>query len=191
MKKLALSAMMLALVSAYPALAVEEHHPDQKPGAGAAQAAPAKPAADPEKAVQKLKDNTKKLQAQLDKIGKAKDARERQKLLGEHMQTMQESMMVAGAMGSGGMMGGGMMGGGMMGCPMMSGMMGGGQGGMMGMMHGGQGGGMMGGGMMGGGAGGPGADAMMGRMQQMEKRVDMMQMMMEQMLKGQTPPAQK
>ena len=49
MKKLTLSAMMLALVSAHPALAVEEHHPDQKPGAGAAQAAAAKPAADPEK----------------------------------------------------------------------------------------------------------------------------------------------
>ncbi|MBU1603275.1 MAG: hypothetical protein KKA74_14780 [Gammaproteobacteria bacterium] len=101
--------------------------------------------------------NVRKMQTQLERIAKAKTDDERQKAMAEHMRTMQENMQMAS---------------GMMGCPMM-GMMG--QGGM-GMM--GQGGmGMMGqGGMM--GSGGPmgGADD---RMQQMEKRMDMMEMMMK------------
>jgi len=78
----------------------------------------------------------------------------------EHMQNMQENMMVGKSMaGAGGGMG-------MMDCPMMKdGMMGGG----MGMMRGGKGGmGMAG-----------GDDMMAKRMEMMEKRMDMMQMMMQ------------
>jgi hypothetical protein len=45
-------------------------------------------------------------------------------------------------------------------------------------------------GMMGGGAG-PGPDAAMNRMNMLEKRMDMMQMMMEQMTKSQAPPKQE
>ena len=50
--------------------------------------------------------------------------------------------------------------------------------------------GMMGkGGMMGHGGEGSQHEAMMDRMHQMEKRMDMMQMMMEQMVKAQAAPA--
>lgn len=156
MKNPTLVVVMTALILTGPAaLAVEEHHPDQKP------AATAPPARDTEQALQQMKQNADKLRAQMDKILKAKDPAERQKLMQEHMQTLRASMATAaGAMGGGpgGGMGMGMTGGGMMDCPMMSGMMGG-----------------MGGGMM--------NEAMMGRMNQMEKRLDMMQMMIEQMRK--------
>ncbi len=117
--------------------------------------APAAPR-DAEKAVQQMGENVNKLRAQMDKILKTKEPAERQKLVQEHMQTLRASMTTAAA-AMGGMPGpGGMMGGGMMmDCPMM--------------------GQMMGGGMMG--------EQMMQRMQQMEKRMDMMQMMLEQMRK--------
>lgn len=157
-----------ALIAAAPAFAVEEHHPDEatKPQA----AAPAKAAAqDVEKTTQRMKDNLKKMEGQVEKIRKARDPAERERLLQEHMQSMRENMMMGQSLAAGpGAMG--MMGGGMMDqCMRMMG----GPGGM---------------GMMGGGAG---PEAMMGRMQQMEKRMDMMQMMMEQMLKaqGQAAPA--
>jgi hypothetical protein len=102
------------------------------------------------------------MQTQLDKIGRAKNSQERQRLLQEHMQTMRENMMLGkGVMSD------------MMGCPMMKG-------------------GMMGDGMMGGGmgmmGGGTAPDAAMNRMNMMEKRMDMMQMMMEQMTKSQVQP---
>lgn len=159
MKKIAISALVLALGSAYPAFAEEAHHPEQ---------VAAKPvqAPDAEKSVQKLKENARKLQAQTDKITKTRDPKERQKLLAEHMQTLQESMMTAKGMQAGGMN-----------CPMMGGDQGGG--GMMGMMHGGQGGGMT--------CGMPGE--MMKRHEMMEKRMDMMQMMLENLMKSQGQPA--
>ena len=128
-----------------------------------AKAAPAKP----EQTVKKMQDNVKKMQGQLDRIAKAKSDDERQKAMAEHMRTMQENMQMGRGMQAG-----------MMGCPMMM------EGGMMG--KGGMG--MMGGGMMGGPQAG-GAD----RMQQMERRMDMMQMMMEQMMRrpdGQPMPMQ-
>lgn len=155
MKNSMLVVVMTALMLAGPiALAVEEHHPNQKPTA----TTPAAPK-DVEKAVQQMGDNVSTMRAQMDKILKTKDPAERQKLVQEHMQTLRASMATAaGAMGGGpggGMMGPGMMGGGKMDCPMMEQ--------------------MMGGDMMGG--------QMMQRMQQMEKRMDMMQMMLEQMRK--------
>ena len=123
------------------------------------QAQPAKATApDTGKTVQKMQGNVKKMQSQLDHIAKTKDAKERQKLLQEHMQTMQENMMAGKSMM-----------GGKMDCPMMKdGMMNGG----MGMMD--QGGGVA-----------MAPDTTADRMQMMEKRMDMMQMMMENMSKNQ------
>ena len=149
------------LLAAPVAWAVDEHHPDQNTGSAAA--APPVSVKDTEQALQQMKQNADKLRAQMDKIITTKDPAERQKLMQEHIQTLRASLITAaGAMGgmpgSGGMMGSGMMAGGMMDCPMMSGMMGG----------------------AGGGAANP---AMMDRLNQMEKRLDMMQMMLEDMRK--------
>lgn len=156
------SATLTALALSAPyAIADDAHHPDQPKTQAAATAAPVAPAS-ADKSVQAMKENTRKMQAQLDKIGRTKNPQERQKLLHEHMRTMKENMM----------MGKGMMGD-MMSCPMMK----------EGMMEGGMMGGGMG--MMGGGTA---PDAMMNRMNMMEKRMDMMQMMMEQMTKSQAQP---
>ncbi len=152
MKKLLITTACALAFASWNVLAVEEHHPGQAQSAKA-------PAPDTGKTVQKMQDNVKKMQGQLDRIAKTKDAKERQKLLQEYMHTLQDNMMA-----SKGMMAG------MMDCPMMKdGMMGGG----MGMM-----------GSPGGSADTP-QDAAMNRMQMMEKRMDMMQMMMENMSKGQ------
>lgn len=112
----------------------------------------AAPAQAPAKTVQQMQDNAKKMESQLDRLAKAKTPEERQKLLAEHMQTMRENMMLGQQMGMGDA-----------GCPMM-GMMG--RGGM----------------MMGSGGAGMDPEAMMNRMQHMEKRMDMMQMMMERQM---------
>lgn len=131
---------LLATVLALPAtvLADDAHHPDQ---AGAPAAAQAKA---PEQTVKKMQGNVKKMQGQLDRLGKARNEAEFQKLLAEHMKTMHENLVMAEGMAG-------------MDCAMM------GQQGMHG-MHG-----MMGEGMAGQ------HEAMMQRMQQMEKRMDMME----------------
>src|SRR5574338_596423 len=67
-----------------------------------------------------MQDDAKKMQSQLERIGRAKTPEERQKILAEHMQTMRETMMLGQRMTKGDM-----------GCPMM-GTMGGGAMGMMG-----------------------------------------------------------
>jgi hypothetical protein len=155
MKTITLSAIAASIVLAMPVYADDAHHPEP----GKAQTAQAQPDG---KTVQKMQDNLGRMRTQLERLAKAKTDDERQKIMGEHMQTMQENMGMARGMQSG-----------MMGCPMMQGGMGmmGGQGGM-GMM-GGQGGmGMMGEGMAGG-------DMMSKRMDMMERRMDMMQMMMQ------------
>ncbi|MDK9703019.1 MAG: hypothetical protein OEL20_07740 [Sulfuritalea sp.] len=160
MKKFAMTAIAAALAFSAPVFADDAHHPEK---AADAKSAPAQPAPQ----VKKMQDNVKKMPAQLDRIAKAKTDPERQKAMAEHMQTMQENMVMARGMQAGMMMD----------CPMMEGgMMGKGGMGMMGK------GGMMGGGMgmMGGGQGMAGADDMMAkRMEMMEKRMDMMQMMMQ------------
>jgi hypothetical protein len=79
---------------------------------------------------QQMMERMKTMHAQMDKIRQTADPKEREKLMAEHMKTMQEGMQMMQGMG----------------------------GGMMGMMGGGQ---------------GP---------QMMEGRMDMMQMMMEQMM---------
>ncbi len=130
---------------------------------------PAKPGMqmDMDKQMPQMQDNMKKMQQQMEKIGATTDPKVRQKLMQEHMQTMQENMKTMRGMGG----------------PMM---MGSGERGGMGM--GGQKGGM--------GMGGQKGDTAMGgqksadvtggdvkaRQETMEKRMDMMQMMMEQMI---------
>ena len=175
-RKQGIAVVSAAWLLAVPvAWAVDEHHPDQN--AGPAAAALPVSAKDTEQALQQLKQNADKLRAQMDKILKTKDPSERQKLMQEHMQTLRASMTTAagvmgGRPGSGGMMGHGTMGGGMMDCPMMDQKMGGG---MMDcpMMSG----------MMGGAGGGAANQAITDRLNQMEKRLDVMQMMLEDMRK--------
>ena len=113
---------------------------------------PAASAPTPEQTVQKMQANATRMQSQLEAVAEAKTPEERRKLLMEHMQTMRENMMLGRQMAMGDMD-----------CPMMGGMA---------MMH-------EGGMMAPGAAGSP--DAMAERMRQMERRMDMMQMMMERM----------
>jgi len=161
-RKLGIAVVCAAWLLAVPvAWAADEKRPDQS--AGPAAAAPSVSAKDTEKALQQMKQNADKLRAQMDKILKTKNPSDRQKLIQEHMQTLRASMTTAagvmgGRPGSGGMMGSGMMGGGTMDCPMMSG-------------------------MMGGAGGGAANQAITDRLNQMEKRLDVMQMMLEGMRK--------
>src|SRR5215213_7241981 len=85
---------LCAGVFALPAIADDAHHPDEKIQAPA-KPAPAKPAAG-------TQGDMKRMQEQMAQIHGSTDPKERQRLMGEHMKTMQESM---GKMG--GMMGGG------------------------------------------------------------------------------------
>ena len=103
--------------------------------------APAKPAMgmDMDKHMGKMQGNMKAMQAQMDKIHKTTDPKERQKLMQAHMTAMQENMKAMRGMGG----------------PMMKG--------------GGEHGGMKDGDMM-------------KRHEMMANRMDMMQMMMEQMM---------
>lgn len=102
-----LSTLLLTCSVAMPAVtqADDAHHPDKaKPPAVGQSKAPA------EQTVRKMQGNVKKMQAQLDQLGKTRNEAEFQKLLGEHMRTMQENMMLSRGM-SGmdcAMMGGGM-----------------------------------------------------------------------------------
>jgi len=161
-RKLGIAVVCAAWLLAVPvAWAADEKRPDQS--AGPAAAAPSVSAKDTEKALQQMKQNADKLRAQMDKILKTTNPSDRQKLIQEHMQTLRASMTTAagvmgGRPGSGGMMGSGMMGGGTMDCPMMSG-------------------------MMGGAGGGAANQAITDRLNQMEKRLDVMQMMLEDMRK--------
>jgi len=164
--KTILSIIAASLLLALPAYADDTHQHGEKAGPAAAAKAPA--AAQP---LQKMQANVRKMQAQLARIGKAKSEEARHKLLAEHLQTLQENMMLGKEMADGDS------------CAMMHGDAG---------MMGHQGMGMMeqSGGMMGKGSGMTGqGGGMAERMQQMEKRMDMMQMMMEQMGKTQPAPA--
>ncbi len=86
----------------------EEDHAAHHPGADQSQAAPTpddKPAG---MKMEKMQDKMKKMQEQMEKIHSAKDPQERQKLMKEHMLSMQEGMKMMGGMGAG-MKGGDMM----------------------------------------------------------------------------------
>lgn len=161
MNRITMTAIAASLAFAAPVFADDAHHPEK---AAEAKSAPAQPAPQ----IRKMQDNVKKMPAQLDRIAKAKTDEARHKAMAEHMQTMQENMKMAHYMKAG-----------MMDCPMMEGgMMG--KGGM-GMMHGE----MMGKPGMDMKAGDAAAAIPADRMQQMEKRMDMMQGMMEQMMRRQ------
>ncbi len=145
MMKAILSTLALSLAATLPALADDAHHPDQPAAA---------PAPIAESAVRTMRDNTARMQQQLDAMAATKNPVEQRKLLMEHMQTMRENMMLGQQAAAPGM-----------GCAMMGGM---------GMM--GPGMGMMGGPAM------ATPEAMASRMHQMEQRMDMMQMMMDMMM---------
>lgn len=150
-----MKSILIAAMAACLGLAIPAYADDAHHPEQAA-AAPQAPADAPAQTLQKMQDKVKEMQGQLERVAKAKTDEDRQKAIAEHMMTMQENMMLARRMQDG-----------MMGCPMM----GSGMGAMMG-QQGGPGDGSM---QMG----------MMARMQQMEKRLDMMQMMMEQSMRGQ------
>jgi hypothetical protein len=143
MKTFATTLLTMSILLAAPAFAEQAHHPDQAGAAAVEQAAPT---------FERMQDNLKIMQGQLQRAAEAKTDKERLQAMTEHMQTMRENMSMAQGMQ-----------GGMMNCPMMQGGMGGG----MGMM------GMMGGGAM--------PSDMGARMHSMEQRMDMMQMMMQRM----------
>jgi hypothetical protein len=107
MKTITLSAIAASIALAMPALAEDAHHPAQPGGTPTTQAQP------DGKTVQKMQGNLSVMQKQLERLGKAKTAEERQKLMDDHMKTMQENMGMTKGMQSG-----------MMDCPMMQGGMG-------------------------------------------------------------------
>ena len=90
MKKLAMTALAAALAFATAAFADDARHSETTPGTKSASAKPA--AKNPTQVVQKMQDNVKKMQPQLDRIAKAKTDDERQKAMAEHLQTMQENI---------------------------------------------------------------------------------------------------
>jgi hypothetical protein len=98
MKNLSTLAMAISLIFAAPAFANDEHHPEKAP---AAKTATAPADANVPATVKKMQSNVKKMQAQLDRIGKAKTDEARQKAMAEHMQTMQENMHLTRGMQSG------------------------------------------------------------------------------------------
>lgn len=159
------TAIALLCALALPAWADDAHHPEAVPAATAP--APQAQAG----TVKQLRANVKKLQTQLGRLSKAGSDAQRQALLGEYLRTLHENMALAESLGGEGME-----------CPMMEGGMAHPMGHEMGHeMHHGMGQGTMP--MMGGADAGQGS--MAERMQLLEKRMDMMQMMMERM--GGTP----
>lgn len=204
MKTKTIVAVTTLLMSSGVALAAgdapdqQSHHPD--PAGATAQAAPAVPGGG--MPMMPMHENMQKMHAQMDEIRRTEDPDKRDELIQAHIASMQEMMqMMQGMhggkpmMGQDGMMGQGM---GMQGGKMMGGQQGdkmaAPQGGMMGQGMGMQGGKMMGGqqgdkmaapqgNMMGGQQ--AGMMDMMNRQQTMEQRMDMMQMMIDQMMQNQ------
>lgn len=142
MKPFATTLFSMSVLLAAPAFAEQTHHPEQAGAVAVVQAAPT---------FERMQDNLKIMQGQLQRAAEAKTGEERLQVMTEHMQTMRENMGMAHGMQ-----------GGMTNCPMMQGSMGTGAG-----M------GMMGGGAMSGDMG--------ARVHSMEQRMDMMQMMMQRM----------
>lgn len=77
------------------AVAVDEHHPDQK-------GAPVKDAGMP---MGKMQDNMLRMHEQMHKIMQSKDPKERERLMQEHQKMMQENMKMMGGEGKGATMG--------------------------------------------------------------------------------------
>ena len=171
MRKTLSIAIVAGLVWAFPAAAVDEHHPEQQKAASTPNApndaktqqklVPAASKSDSTDAQHGMPmgmmGNMEKMQQQMEKIQATTDPKERQKLMQEHMQSMQENMKAMRGMGGPMMMGSGQPGGMMMGDK-------------------------KGGKTMRGKKGGMAMGDMMKHHDMMEKRMDMMQMMMEQMM---------
>jgi len=158
MRNLPMIALFTVAVAAPLAYGVDEHHPEKAGPAAKAPQAPAKPKAEDKTAAQ-MHDHMKKMQDLMARMQKTTDPAERKTLMDEHTKAMQEGMQTMRGMGGG-------------------------------MMQGMKMGEMMEGGMMGkapkDGARKPG----MGRgapmsPEMMERRMDMMQMMMGQMMEHQ------
>ena len=145
-------------------LAEQAHHPDGAAGGQRSSTGTMSGGMMDNGTMERMQENMKKMQTQMEKIRATKDEKERERLMDEHMRTMQEGMGMMRNMGGG----------------MMQGMTGGQM----------QEGSQMGGDMGQQGASRPGgmtaspAD-MAGRVDMMERRMDMMQMMMEQMNEAQ------
>jgi len=86
------------------AYGVDEHHPEKAGPATKAPKAPAKPRAD-DKSVAQTQEHMKKMQDIMARMQKTTDPAERQKLMSEHMQAMQEGMKSMRGMGGGMMQG--------------------------------------------------------------------------------------
>lgn len=115
MKKSAFIAAAVVMVLSAPAvLAVDEHHPDQKDAPTKAAPTEIKTPAAMDGGMPMMQENMLKMHDTMHKIMQAKDPKERERLMQEHRQAMQENMkMMRGMMAGpgGGTMGPGMMGG--------------------------------------------------------------------------------
>ncbi len=155
MKKAIILAALMSLAGyGHSVFADEAHHPAQDEKAAASTVD--KATTDTGKPMERMHENMQKMQAQMQKIMQTKDPKEREKLLNEHWQSMHDAMKTMRGMGGG-----------------------------MKMSGGGKAGGMMDGGMMGGSGKTQSrmmSGDMMGGGKMMEDRMDMMQMMMEQMM---------
>ena len=92
LRPLLLSASIVLAFAAAPAGAVDEHHPDaagSRPPAGATAPAQVGPT------VEKMQENVRQMQSQLERVAAAKTDEERRAALADHMQTMQANMMLA------------------------------------------------------------------------------------------------
>ncbi len=106
---IALITAMTVLLVAAPLHADEAHHKDdpKKPAAAPAQPPAATKPADREKRMQGMQMNMIRMHEQMHKIMQAKDPKERQRLMQEHLKMMQDNMKMMGG-NMGGMMGGDM-----------------------------------------------------------------------------------
>lgn len=149
------SSILLAAMLALPIAqaADEEDHSAHHPGAEEGQPAASPDSMPGEKKMEKMRAQMKKMHEQMEKIHAARDPQERQKLMEEHMQSMREGMETMRGMG----------------------------GGRMGMMDSKKDGPMMEDGDKEKG-GKPMSMMMMKRHKMMEDRLEMMEMMMEQMM---------
>jgi hypothetical protein len=175
MNRFTLSIFLVSLLAVPVAQAAdEEDHAAHHPGADQSEAAPAPDDKAAGMKMEKMQEQMKKMQEQMEKIHSAKDPQQHQKLMKEHMQSMREGMKMMKGMGGG------------MKMEMMGGKKKGPATGAAEHEHaqdaaGAQGGDQMADcmkmmdGMMGGGK-------MMKKHKMMEDRIDMMQMMMEQMM---------
>lgn len=89
-----LAAVAMLSMAATPLYAVDEHHPEKAQQTAAPKATPAEaqPEAAADRQIAQARDTMRKLQEQMGKIRQTSDPKERQKLMKEHMQTMQEGM---------------------------------------------------------------------------------------------------